>query len=643
MKWDQQTTNTFNCKRAFMFKRIIFLGAVLWLAVTTVKAGVPNTDSVRVWQLIEKGVDTMAVDTAIGYRFFDEAFLLARKVHSDYLQGDVLLQRGVQYYGHGQYERAIKLMQQAAPYFAKGSYSLKEARCYANMGLLFEQVGDYTSALRSFYKGFSIATDKPGNEDVMIGLCTNTSITYLGLGDMRSALSFALKGVDYEIKLKDTARLSGAYNIIAEIYTDLEKLDSAIYYYKASIHLAKQLGAEEDENSVLSNLANVYLKLDDIDSALYYKAQTVQFATEHKSERFSNYCYTITTYGYMLAAAGKTVQAGKYLAGCLSCKPLIKDYGFALNYYSFLYQYYKSTGKTALALDNMESLKEVNDSLHAASSNFENQRIAARYEFETKAREDSLNYQLKISHQEIVAATYKSRMYLLLVALLLIAGAALMVIQRVRKKQQQKRRAALEAMRTSIASDLHDDIGSTLSSIQIVSSLAIVESTDNPQLHKWVSQISELSGKVSDGIREIVWSINPAHDKLGAIIELMRKIAADVLGPSEILFRLEQRIKNPDQILTPRQRKDLLMIYKEALNNARKYSETRQVDITVQQEGGLLNLEITDYGKGFDLEAVLKGSGLDNMKRRALDMKATWEIQSQIGIGTKIRLSLYLV
>lgn len=603
---------------------------------------VSKADSLRIVQKLQLAMDTSGLDIETGHRYFNEALDMARASGSKYLYADILLQEAVQFFQEAKYEASIGGLIESIRFFDDAGARLKEARCYANLGLVYQYVGKYSEGLKSLFSGLRVAQGQAGSEDVIGSFYSNISLAYKSLGDFDNALTYAMKAAKNNLDAKDTVDLAKNYNTIGEIYKEKEKLDKSIDYFKKAVVMHRLVGSESNAISSTSNLANVYLDKNELDSALYYKSQTIAYAIAHKKTEFAYYCNTITAYGYMLAASGRIKEAKEYVQGCLSCRPLLPDYGFAINYYSFLYQYYKIIGRNDLALENLERLKDVKDTVNVASRKFENQRIAIRYEFDTKAKEDSLTYQLRISKQEIATATYKNRMYLLLVALLVISGGAVAIIRYLRKIQNEKRMRELETMRTSIASDLHDDIGSTLSSIQIISSMALQQCDSNQLLKQSVNQISELSDKVSDGIREIVWSVNPAHDKLSSIIDMMRKLAAEVLGPNDIGFKFTQNIKDGERQLTPQQRKDLLMIFKEALNNARKYSGTRQVDITVIQDGATLRLQIKDYGNGFDMEKVLKGNGLNNMKRRAEAIQAEFSVHSRPGNGTFLCLKLPL-
>ena len=617
-------------------------GQILPVEASVLQKAVSKEDSLRIKTLIEVANDSAAMNPAAGWKLYTEAERQSIAVGSPYLYGDVLLQEAVLYYRESKHESAIEACRVAASYFKESGATLKEVRCYSNLGLLYQFVGNYNLALESLFKGLRLAKDKPGNSDVVGGLYTNLSNAYNDLSDFENALKYGLKAEQINLEDKDTADLGAVYNTIALIYNAMHKPRQAIASYKKAIQYHRLAGEQRAALVSTGNLAEVYLTLEDIDSALYYQRMVAEYTGAHKNEGFREYCFAIAVYGYMLSASGKAGEATKYLSGCLSCKPMLADYNFAQNYYSFLYQYYKSTGRTDLALENMEKLNEVKDSVNVASRRFENQRIALKYEFDARAKEDSLSYQLRISGQEVKAATYRNRMYLLLVALLVISIGAVAVIRQVRKVQLSKRMADMDVMRSTIAGDLHDDIGSTLSSIQIISSLALRQCDTNTELKKSVSQISSLSDKVSDGIREIVWSVNPAHDRLTSVIQLMRKLAAELLSPNEITFRFRERIKDGELLISPQLRKDFLMIFKEAVNNARKYSGTGQVDIDLHQTATQIKLLIIDYGKGFDMEKVLRGNGLDNMQRRADAMKAELTIVSVLGKGTRIILEVPL-
>ncbi|MGB6094135.1 MAG: ATP-binding protein, partial [Moheibacter sp.] len=284
---------------------------------------------------------------------------------------------------------------------------------------------------------------------------------------------------------------------------------------------------------------------------------------------------------------------------------------------------------------------EMVDSLAIESKVFENQRIAIRYEFHQKAKEDSLQYQLNLSQQEIISASYKNKMYLAIIVGILVLAAAGFGIARMRAVQRMKRSAEIEGMRQNLAGDLHDDVGSTLSSIQIISNL-MTEKTNDPKVIEAAQNISGLSNKVANGIREIVWELNPANDSLEAIISQLRKISSEILTPSEISFSFNVKINDPNKKISPELRKEMVMVFKEAINNARKYSNAEKVDISISEKKSLLKMKISDNGIGFDPESVQKGNGLSNMERRSKKMNSEFRLESSPDHGTTIHLRILL-
>jgi two-component sensor histidine kinase len=195
----------------------------------------------------------------------------------------------------------------------------------------------------------------------------------------------------------------------------------------------------------------------------------------------------------------------------------------------------------------------------------------------------------------------------------------------------------LQAIRNRIASDLHDDIGSTLNSISIYSEV-VKNELGKPS--RSLEMIGESSRKVIDAMSDIVWTINPENDSFENIILRMQSLAYNLLRAKniEFTFRCDESL-NPLR-LSMEIRKNFYLVFKEALNNIVKYSKAQNVAIILSKENNAIKLSIHDKGVGFDTSQPLNGNGINNMKRRAKEMKAEIKIGSQINEGTKIELSL---
>lgn len=195
---------------------------------------------------------------------------------------------------------------------------------------------------------------------------------------------------------------------------------------------------------------------------------------------------------------------------------------------------------------------------------------------------------------------------------------------------------AEEKLRDIIARDLHDEIGSTLTSIHILSNLALKQEAlkDIPYLGK----IKEYSSSMMEGMSDIIWAINPQYDTMERLLLRMKEFTVELLDPVGITCHFEA--KNIDDItgLKPDERKFLYLIFKEALNNVVKYSGATVVSIVMDRMENILRMTIRDNGIGFDLETIRSGNGLKNMQARAKAIGAALSIQSKPGEGTVITL-----
>lgn len=202
-------------------------------------------------------------------------------------------------------------------------------------------------------------------------------------------------------------------------------------------------------------------------------------------------------------------------------------------------------------------------------------------------------------------------------------------------KYRDLQREKLDKLRHHIARDLHDDMGSTLSHIRMLSEREAMRKASNPSFQN----IADKTAEVMSNMSEIIWSINPRNDSLKNIIGKIQEFAIDTLEPLgiEILFDIDDV---PDNIkLNPENRRHFYLIFKEAINNTAKYSKASEVRFVFKYEKGKLIAKFSDNGLGFDPLLISKGNGLKNMASRAQALHGKIEIQTTNN-GTNILLIL---
>jgi signal transduction histidine kinase len=155
--------------------------------------------------------------------------------------------------------------------------------------------------------------------------------------------------------------------------------------------------------------------------------------------------------------------------------------------------------------------------------------------------------------------------------------------------------------------------------------------------------LEKISGNAKDTMErmsDIVWAIHPENDSLEQLVIRMKEFAADILEPLDIRYDFNVEGDIGRLRLNINQRRDLYLIFKEALNNAAKYSTCKNVRIKLRQQAGILSMEIADDGKGFDEQSIQPGNGLRNMRQRAKQMGGTLEVISGKETGTNVALTV---
>ncbi len=202
------------------------------------------------------------------------------------------------------------------------------------------------------------------------------------------------------------------------------------------------------------------------------------------------------------------------------------------------------------------------------------------------------------------------------------------------------RKLEAEKLRTKLARDLHDDIGSSLSSISILSEMAAKNVSPTTEESQFIfNKISESSHKTMESMKDIVWTVNPENDLMDALLTRMRMYCSEMLEPKGIEYDFKVG-KDVENIKLPMEhKKNFYLIFKEAINNIAKYAECKKVTIAIWKIDEKMEIKITDDGIGFNPnEPSAKGNGLKNMKERAKLMHGTFTVDTKVGQGTKLTL-----
>jgi signal transduction histidine kinase len=204
---------------------------------------------------------------------------------------------------------------------------------------------------------------------------------------------------------------------------------------------------------------------------------------------------------------------------------------------------------------------------------------------------------------------------------------------------------ALERERARIARDLHDDLGSSLARISLLSGLARADRNNPSQVETHVNKISQSADETVRALEEIVWAVRPGSDSLQSLVEYIAHFANELFENSATRCRLDLPHDLPVRPLPPEVRHDIFLIVKEALTNVLKHARATEVRVQAKVSINALEILVQDDGQGFNSAAPFTEDnrhGLGNMRRRAEAMGAALAVESAPGKGASVRLAVKL-
>lgn len=210
-------------------------------------------------------------------------------------------------------------------------------------------------------------------------------------------------------------------------------------------------------------------------------------------------------------------------------------------------------------------------------------------------------------------------------------------LNRLRLAEQER---ALERERARIAQDLHDDLGSSLARISLLSGLARADQNDPQQVQTHLHKIAEAADDTVRALEEIVWAVRPGSDSLQSLVEYVAHFSNELFEGNGTRCRLDLPHDLPQLPLPPDMRHNIFLVIKEALTNVLKHAHAKEVHVQAKADANWLEFVVQDDGQGFDSSRnphESKRNGLSNMQRRAVTMGGQLTVQSH-KTGTTVRL-----
>jgi len=474
---------------------------------------------------------------------------------------------------------------------------------------LAEQIGDNYSE--------SIALNSIGN-------------IHIELGHYREAIKYFHRCLPIARLAKNNLGIAMNLNNIGEAYENLSLLDSAKYYYELSLRYNQLINIKKGIAIGYISIGSILKKQGKTAKAilLFKKALAINISLKDKIYVANNYNNLGEAYlsNKQYSEANKALHSGLDIALLIHSKIETKSAFYGLMVLYEVQQKYK------MALNFSKQYKLYADSIVNEKNSHNVVQMEAIYEKDKE--QQKIIYLEKSQHDNhlLIIASF------ILLALVLIIGSLSLVRHRLLLRNRQLQREM--SVRYQIAADLHDDLGSTLSSISILSSVLLQHIANEQPSREVIDKIFENAQNALKSIDDIIWSVNPKNNMFSNLFLRISDYAIPLFESKGIDFN----IQIPDSVnslpFTLEVGRNSYLIIKESINNLVKHSKCTKAHLIVFYHHPYIEIEITDNGVGF-LEAQNSShNGVFNMYERARQIDAQFSIRSTVGLGTTITLKV---
>lgn len=586
-----------------------------------------RTQTQVVWRLLQRSKFSQA-DSLL-----DETGKLANRL--EYAPGkfNVMYYRALACYYQDQIARGLPYAQQALALVNQYGLLPRERQLALSLhGVLYFSIHRYDEALQYYLDAIRLTETH--------NLTYRVTPAYLGAGNVLKVMGKNKEALVYYRKALNAARheveprmLVLAENHLGDSLSDLgvAYASEALHHYLQALPVAERSNAHGPTADLLTNVGRMYLLLRKPEQALPYLEKAEQLAKQDNLlDQLGANDWVI---GQVYAALGQAGLAETYLKESLRLARQIDDAEGTRVRIQALATFYADQGDYAKAYSYQRQKAELNDSLFTVQAAQHAQEMVTR--FETQKKEQQLT--LLQARADRDRLEREALLTVGVLILLLLGALTAWYLYRNRLKQALIR----EQMRQRIAHDLHDEIGSTLSSISLLSGLIGNQLTDTNTgtAARMVEKIHADARQTLESMDEIIWSINPGNDSLQRVILRIQEHAQPLMEAQGIRFLLHVDPQLHDRQLPMDLRQSLYFVLKEALNNLLKHAGATTVEIQMKQQHGQLKVTITDNGRGFDPLQTDNRTGRQSMQQRAEAIGGQLHIDSVAGHGTNVWLT----
>ncbi len=595
-------------------------------------------DTNRVTALIDLGYERLGVgQNQIADSLAVAANALSRKLVFRRGEANSLTLRGRIAYQQADYPTALRHYEQALSLVTKYHLAVSSRQsALANVAMILQVSGQQERALAmaqasiQLFETYKLPKLKGSPYDIagaVLHLRGNDSL----------ALRYFRQGLDIKTKEENYTGMAISANRIGGLLADQGQYKQALLYLKQA-----EQNAEKGNNLPLV----VDVLLTECGPYRQLKQYPAGFAAMQKAIVICRQVNSPHQLGAALGNLGQLYMDAKaydksetYLKQGLSVVEKVGSVEYQMYLHGALMELYEAKGDYRQAFASEKKYRQFQDSVVTAETKSQIDELNTRYE--TSKKETQIKLLQKEKQLQTETAERSSfRFNALVVGSLLLLGLGIAIAAWLLNRAKLRRLEDAQRLRKQIAHDLHDEIGSTLSSISLLSGMVNDMAAQNrpDTARRMVEKIHTDARQILNAMDEIVWTINPGNDALRPVALRLREYAQPLFDAQHIHLTLD--VPTTDVPMSMDVRRNLYLIGKEAINNAAKYAQATEVTIRFSQVAGQLSVLIEDNGRGFDPAQPSDRTGQQSMQARAEAIGGRLSVESSPGQGTRVAVSV---
>ncbi|HNQ12395.1 MAG TPA: tetratricopeptide repeat protein [Bacteroidia bacterium] len=634
---------------------------------------------------------TSASSKAVELYFLDSTLQVLKQTQVDSVKLNCLYTLSFEY-GFLAPDTALKYGHECLQLALKNKDTVYMFNAYNAMGNAYESMSKFDEARYCHYQSYRLALLSKKYNKISTSL-NNIAITLKEQGQYKEALNLYLKTLTY---MNRTGNLGmRMYFYIAELYLELGNVAEAKRYTE----LGNTLIASDTYGYLHPlyqiNVGRCMYHEGKIDSAIIVLQQAAD-RFKDQSEQL-NYAICLRSLGDIFYEESRYEEAlNKFLEERLIQISLKNGNGICLSNINCALSLYKVNPKERFKIDkylneglqylyaikaNKEKLKEtfrriaklfeersehakalefyqhysrLNDSLLNVEKYRQINELQIQYETLNKEKTIAKQQADLIKEQTLVERKSDQIIILTLIVVLIVIASGWFYqsnsakqklefainLEKEKKENELKRLASEFKERERISKDLHDEIGAGLSKLSLLSGQFQNSPDLNISQKKQLRSFSTVSQQLSNNLRDLVWALNPSNNTLDNLIYRMHEHANDFMDGLNIKFSMNIPETIEEKKITKEVQRNIIMTFKEALNNAVKHAKADVIQVSIKTEQNLLSISVSDNGIGCEIDKVKSsGNGLRNMEQRIADIGGKWNINSN-SEGTQIAISV---